>query len=103
MDDKQKRMATGMAGGIGGTHEEICGALNGGVMVIGALLGRIRPGEDDSRCMHLAAEYRKQFVCEFGATRCQTLRDSGYGAGTTPCSVLVGRAASILLTILTKE
>jgi hypothetical protein len=40
------RMATGLAGGLGDTQQEMCGALSGGVLVIGGLLGRESLNED---------------------------------------------------------
>ncbi len=104
VDDRMQRMSTGLAGGIGGSHQETCGALSGGVLLIGALYGRTQPDEDDGECRRLATEYRERFAQELGATRCCDLRASGYGSdGTQPCSTLVGRAARILLQIMTIE
>jgi len=99
-----QRMTTGLAGGVGCSHQEMCGALSGGVLLIGAVRGRTQPTEDDRECQRLAAEYRERFAQELGATRCGDLRANGYGSGgTQPCSVLVERAASILLDILNVE
>jgi C_GCAxxG_C_C family probable redox protein len=96
-----QRMTTGLAGGVGCSHQEMCGALSGGVLLIGALHGRTKPTEDDRECQRLAAEYRERFAQELGATLCCDLRANGYGSsGTQPCSVLVERAASILLDVL---
>lgn len=101
VDDQMQRMATGLAGGVGGTREELCGALSGGVLLIGALYGRVRPGENDELCYALAARYRELFLQALGTTRCCELRASGYGSdGEIPCSVLVEKAARILLDIL---
>jgi len=99
-----QRMTTGLAGGVGCSHQEMCGALSGGVLLIGALHGRTTPTEDDRECQRLAAEYRERFAQELGATRCCDLRASGYGSGgTQPCSTLVERAARILLQVLAIE
>ena len=101
VDNQVKRMTTGLGGGVGDTRQEICGALSGGALVIGALHGRTRPDEDDKRCMRLVTRYRERFAQELGATCCGDLRASGYGSGgTTPCSVLVEQAARILLETL---
>lgn len=101
VDDNILRMTTGLAGGVGRTHQELCGALSGGVIIIGALYGRVRPDQDDSDCQELAAAYRERLVQELGATRCVDLRASGYGSdGQWPCTALVERAVPILLELL---
>ncbi len=104
VDDWVQRMTTGLAGGVGGSHQEMCGALSGGVLLIGAMHGRTRSDEDDNQCRKLATEYRERFAQELGATLCCDLRANGYGSGgTQPCSALVERAARILLDVLNVE
>lgn len=100
------RAAGGFSGGLGNTRQELCGALSGGVMLIGALHGRTQPHEDDKVCIRLSAEYRQRFLDELGASQCQSLRASGYGSGSggqQPCSELVRQAALILLDVLESE
>jgi C_GCAxxG_C_C family probable redox protein len=97
-------MTTGLAGGVGRSRQEVCGALIAGVLLIGALHGRTKPTEDDSECQRLTAEYRERFAHELGATLCCDLRVNGYGSGgTQPCSMLVEQAARILLQVLDVE
>jgi C_GCAxxG_C_C family probable redox protein len=101
VDDQTLRMMTGIAGGLGGSHEELCGALNAGALLVGALYGRTRPDEPDETCYRLASAYRARFLEEWGTTRCAELRALGYGSeGTIPCAVLVKRAAALLLDVL---
>ena len=101
VEDRVLRMTTAMGGGVGLTLQELCGALSGGVLLIGAIHGRTSPQEDDSTCAHLAAKYRERFLRSFGTTKCQEIRESGYGSdGKWPCSELVERAAGILLEVL---
>jgi hypothetical protein len=70
-------------------------------MVIGALHGRTRPEEDDSLCLKLTTDYRDRFARELGSINCSELRAERYGSqGEEPCSVLVARAARILLEVL---
>lgn len=95
------RMSTPLAGGLGRTHYEVCGALTGGVLVIGALLGRTSLDEDDERAQALTREYRRHFLAEMGHTQCAQIRDwvnAEGGPGT--CAVVVERAARILLDLL---
>ena len=95
------RMATPLAGGLGSSHQETCGALTGGAMVIGGLLGRTTSEEDDEPAQALASQYRELFLGELGATRCEPIRDWVQGAdGPGTCSVVVERAARILLGVL---
>lgn len=101
VDEGIQRATSGLSGGLGGTHEEMCGALSGGVLIIGALHGRVLPDEDDGYCRELSARYRERFAQEIGTTRCADLRESTYGSDNEwPCSVLVERATRILLEIL---
>jgi C_GCAxxG_C_C family probable redox protein len=98
VDEGLLRASTALAGGLGCSHEEVCGALNGGMMLIGVLYGRTDPETDDTECNRLACAYRDRFVAEFGLSRCADLRASGYGSeGIWPCSELVERATRILL------
>ena len=101
VDDRTRRMSSGLAGGLGCTHEELCGALSGGVLIIGAVYGRARSDEDDTECNRRVSDFRLQFLQQFGAVRCFDLRASGYGSdGQWPCSVLVERATRVLCAML---
>ncbi|MBN1265717.1 MAG: C_GCAxxG_C_C family protein [Anaerolineales bacterium] len=94
--DEAQRMTTGLAGGVGGTHEEMCGALVGGVMCIGAMFGRARPTENDVPAYKVSAQYRNAFIEQMGGAKCHELRELGYGSGgLAPCGVLVGRAIPV--------
>jgi C_GCAxxG_C_C family probable redox protein len=95
------RMATAFGGGMGGTQQEACGALTGGVIVIGSQLAPPRPGENEEPMRQAVAHYRARFLSEIGPTQCVALRDGLYGSeGREPCSVLVQRAVHILLQVL---
>jgi C_GCAxxG_C_C family probable redox protein len=99
------RLATPFAGGTGGTQQELCGALSGGMMTIGALLGRMKADVNDDEAQHLAAEYRRRFREAFGDSQCETVRRTtvkGPG-GLGSCSVLVERATALLLDLLAES
>ena len=101
VDDEILRMTTGLAGGVGCSYEELCGALSGGTLIIGSLYGRTSSETNDDECQRLVCSYRERFIAAFGTSRCADIRESGYGSeGIWPCSVLVGRAARILLETL---
>ena len=101
VDDRTRRMTSGLAGGVGCSNEELCGALSGGALLIGAQYGRTSPEEDDEACNQRICRYRERFVQEFGTSRCFDIRASGYGSeGQWPCSVLVERATRILWDVI---
>ena len=98
------RMATGFAGGVGSTQQELCGALSGGVLVISGLLGRTDSTQSDQLALDLVADYRRRFLAELGATQCARLRETAVHGpdGLGSCAVLVERAAGILLVLLSE-
>jgi C_GCAxxG_C_C family probable redox protein len=101
VDDQVRRMACGLAGGVGSSQEELCGTVSGGALIIGALYGRTSAEEDDAPCNERVSRYRERFIEHFGMTRCYDLRESGYGSeGRWPCSVLVEQATHLLLETL---
>ena len=95
-------MATGFSGGLGDTREELCGALSGGVMVIGALHGRSSRDEDDKPAIERAEAYRARFLERFGHVQCQVLRDTVVKVpdGLETCGGLVAEAAKLLMDVL---
>lgn len=104
VDDRTRRISSALAGGLGCSHQEVCGALSGGVLIVGGLFGRTSSDQDDSHCNQLACTYRGRFLQEFGASRCGDLRASGYGSdGIWPCATLVERATLILLEVLAER
>lgn len=105
VDEQTLKMTTGLSGGVGLTHCELCGALSSGVLVIGALHGRTRPEEDDAGCQELAARYRRNFEQTLGSTNCETLRRAGdyETLGRELCARLVERAVHVLFEVLDGE
>ena len=104
LDPRVVRMATGFAGGLGETQQEMCGALSAGAMIIGALHGRNSLGEDDWPALRLATRYRERFATELGTTRCGPLYEQVHAPdGLGSCSVVVERAARILLGLLAEQ
>jgi C_GCAxxG_C_C family probable redox protein len=93
-------MGTGFSGGLGGTRQELCGALSGAVLVISVLWGRTELEEDDRTAMNLAALYRSRFLAKFGETQCAALRERLQARdGPNCCAILVENATALLLQI----
>ncbi len=104
LDPRFVRMATGFAGGVGETKQEICGAFSSGVMIIGALHGRNSLEEDDLPALELATRYRERFAAELGTTRCGLLYEQVHApGGPGSCSFVVERAARVLLGLLAEQ
>jgi C_GCAxxG_C_C family probable redox protein len=104
LDPRSVRMATGFAGGVGDTQQEMCGALSAGVMLIGALHGRNSLGENDWPALRLVTRYRERFAVELGTTCCGPLYERVHASGGLgSCSLAVERAALILLDLLAEQ
>lgn len=101
LDHRAVAMTTGFAGGVGDSRQELCGALSGGVMVIGALYGRSTAEEDDRPAIDRAGRFQERFRSGLGEVRCGPLRERVQApGGLGSCSAVVERAAQILLELL---
>jgi C_GCAxxG_C_C family probable redox protein len=88
-----------LAGGGGSCYEEMCGILSGGMMMLGALLGRTLPTEDDEAIFALAREYRDRFRALAQHTQCQAIRDT-LPEKEKRCEPIVVAAVRILVEML---
>jgi C_GCAxxG_C_C family probable redox protein len=95
------RVAIAFCGGVGGTHEELCGAFSGGVMVLGILFAPQQPGGDEERMRSAIARYRERFLEEAGAMTCAALTGTRYGDDFEEnCTDLVQQAVRTLLGVI---
>lgn len=97
--------STPFAGGIGRNHiDEICGALSGGLMVIGLLFGRAEAHTNDDYCQYLAGVFYNRFYEHFGSVNCKYLRDNWVRkSGQENCYDLIEQSSTILLDLLEKK
>ncbi|MCD6356496.1 MAG: C_GCAxxG_C_C family protein [Anaerolineaceae bacterium] len=97
-------LSTPFAEGIGETSEELCGALTGGLMAIGAIYGRADNITSERRCMDLAKEYRLRFVEHFRNKICKNLKKNWVGkVHQESCAELAAQAVGILVDVLESE
>ncbi len=75
-DGNITKWATAFGGGMGRTHEETCGALNGAILFIGSNYGRIESGSNIDEPMELAAKFREQFIASYSCTQCKQLLEN---------------------------
>lgn len=98
--------AGGYGGGMGGSHQEVCGALSGAVMVLSLLHPHLQ--EDDpagkTALYAMVKDFRNQFQARYGCTVCGDLlrakveptgRAAELGA-TRHCDLLVIGAVELL-------
>jgi C_GCAxxG_C_C family probable redox protein len=91
------RVASGFCGGIGRCHEDVCGALSGGVIGLGSMFGRDEGGGNIDRLVALSAELRRRFVAEFGTTVCKdVIENSKKKPGFNDCKDVTARTAWLL-------
>ncbi len=102
LNDTILRMTTTIHGGLADTKQGRCGALLAGLLIIGALFGRVQPEEDDTRAEAMAQQYWQRFVEEFGSDHCATLRSTGKIGPEYPsvCGTIMVRATGILVDLL---
>lgn len=95
------KVASGFCGGIGKTHEDICGVLTGAVIAVGYLYGRTEKGKDFSYACMIVSEFRRQFTKAFGSTNCALiLKKLGEQEKNIKCKQLTGKATGMLSDIL---
>ncbi len=95
------RMATCFGAGVGRTKEELCGALSGGLMAIGGIIGRERLGQGWDLAAEAGAELRERFKELHGCTRCsEILAALGPQENSHLCRRLTGQAADLTLKVL---
>lgn len=97
-----RKAATPFSGGVmKGT--ELCGALTGGLMVIGAIYGRTEPTQSRDFCRAITASHVTAFSEQYECTRCNGLKDQmGWNTPEKSCSDLIGGAARMVLDTLSR-
>lgn len=98
------RIASGFGGGFGGTRDDACGALSGGIIALGYLFGRMTPTEDYRPIFELVAEYKRRFRERFGSSTCNILLE-GFGEQDdwAKCKRMAAEAAGILWEIVKEK
>ena len=73
-------------GGVGGSHEELCGAVSGGLLVLGLLFPHTQGEDRDGKrqIYGLAKQFRQRFFETFGHTRCGDLLRDRLGVSEQP-------------------
>ncbi|MHB0858933.1 MAG: C-GCAxxG-C-C family protein [Anaerolineae bacterium] len=96
------RASDAFGGGIGGCHEEVCGVLSGGALVLGALKGRLSPSENDEALYALLRAFREQFIAMAGHSLCNPVRNR-LPEQDKRCAPIVAEGTRILLELCARE
>ena len=67
-------MLTGFGGGIGGSHQSVCGAVTGSIAALNLVWGRRQPASESSKPAYArASAFLNQFKSRFGTEICGEL------------------------------
>jgi C_GCAxxG_C_C family probable redox protein len=77
LPDVALKISTPFGGGVG-RCEDLCGALSGAVMGIGATLGRKEANDDKFTSYNAAKKLHEQFAGNFGSTLCKELNHGDF-------------------------
>ena len=93
------RASCPFGGGVGGCRQELCGVVGGGTLILGALMGRLSPDEDDDDLYEMVCRFRDGFIEAYGTTQCEPVRDS-MPEMDKRCLPVVVKGVEILLDLL---
>ena len=92
----------GFGGGVGGSSEEVCGAVSGGVVVLSLLNSDPADPAGRKTVYPKAREFRRRFQEVFGRTRCGELRAARPGVSEkTPAAARLGASAHCDIMVIT--
>ena len=98
------RVASAFGGGVGRTHEDMCGALSGALLGLGLVLGRSQPNENWDDLAQMGAELRQAFMAETGSTNCAViLKAFGEQTNMMKCKNLSGKTAALAVEIIERK
>lgn len=106
----------GFGGGIGGSHEEVCGAVSGAVLILSLCypFSEGKNAEAKRRVYARAKEFRRRFSEIFLHSRCGELLQAKPGVSdrtaaarrlgiTTHCDIMIVTAVELLEAMLAEE
>ena len=98
------RLASGFAGGIGGSGY-VCGALTGGVMALGLVFGRSEAGASCPKLLPATRELLDWFNQAFGSNCCAALtknKSTFGGKESNRCGIMTGETAAKTMEMILK-
>ncbi len=104
LDEKALHMAAGFGAGMG--VESVCGALTGGIMVLGVLFVDDSAHENNSLIYDLAEQFLTAYQERMGEIECRSLRDKYYNkqvADVSGCREIILTTAEVLEEFIAKK
>jgi C_GCAxxG_C_C family probable redox protein len=95
------RLASGFAGGV--DSGDICGAIAGGVMVIGLYHGRDTGAPRNKIIKDMGRKFYEMAREELGSVYCRDLRDIEDPQYRDDCAIIVEKMASLVAKLLAEE
>lgn len=104
LSEDMVRIATPFGGGIGRSGC-LCGALSGGVIILGAARGRTTPETPRKESYELSSEFHNRFKSKFGATCCRVLVKAEFGSKEQGerCYQIITGSAELLMKFLVEK
>jgi C_GCAxxG_C_C family probable redox protein len=98
LDETILKMTSTLHGGMAESMSSHCGGLTIGILLIGAMYGRIDVNGDARFDSALARGFWQRFLNEFGTSNCTTLKQGNFLGGTpSRCTYIMVRSARILV------
>ncbi len=95
------KACTAFGGKVAKSPGGICGALNGGMVILGVMYGRDKKGEDWDDCARVANSFQRRFEEEFHSKKCTDILDKfGQQKNMLLCRKLSGQTAEMLVEII---
>ncbi|MGI6575208.1 MAG: C-GCAxxG-C-C family (seleno)protein [bacterium] len=103
-EDEQK-LGNHLAGGFGGgiSAGDICGAIAGGVLVLGLHYGRDPGAERKKELKELGKKFYQMAQAELGSVYCRDLRNLQEENYRAKCAVIVEKMAALVEALLTEK
>ncbi len=99
LDSEALKLVAGFGGGM--AIESVCGALTGGIMVLGKLFHPSNV-EEKERLAQITKDFFEVYKNEMGEINCAPLKDK-YRTEETKCNDVIIKAAEVLETIIEKN
>lgn len=96
------RVSCPFGGGVGGCREELCGVLSGGVIILGALRGRLLPTENDEPLRVTTRKFRERLIARYGSSICNPIRNQMPEVDKR-CAPVVEESVRILLDVMQED
>lgn len=104
MEEREVLAVSGcFGGGMGGTHQEVCGTLSGAMIILGILFPHTEENNAETKetLYGIAGDFRKRFQDRFPHTVCKELLEADIPAAEVYAEGCTGHSPNCSLLIVT--